>query len=219
MMQMLRSRPMQALDHTANELPLHGNRPLQRFFSWIWQIRGSVPLAPGQSNEEAFGRLDPLFRQTGTSHERAGDTLTFRKKGSAAQDRMAIFDEGILKIERGAAGPMLRYRMTSRALLACFLAPLLFLAFAQFTIAVDRYEKEQAKHEPKKPEKKDVKMTLHPIDKALGAPEPVKPKKEEKHSPKPSYVFAALFAVLYLIGRVLEDRLARSLFRKKLLGL
>jgi len=43
---------------------------------------------------DAFDRLDPLFRQTGTSHERTDDTLVFRKKDQAAQDKMSIFDGG-----------------------------------------------------------------------------------------------------------------------------
>ena len=36
---------------------------------------------------------------------------------------------------------MLRYHLTSRALLFCSLAPLLFLGFAQLTIAVGKLEK------------------------------------------------------------------------------
>ena len=77
-----------------------------RWLNWIWHIRGSVELAPGQSSDEAFERLAPLFRQTGTSHERTGDTLTFRKKDQAAQDKMSIFDGGVLWVERQAAGPV-----------------------------------------------------------------------------------------------------------------
>jgi hypothetical protein len=68
---------------------------------------------------------------------------------------------------------------------------------------------------------------MNPIDKALGAPAPEKPKKkdadkergdDDKPTPTPAYVFAAIFATLYVVGRILEDRLVRTLFRKRLLG-
>jgi len=207
-----------------------------RVFDWIWHVRGSVALAPGQSRDDAFDRLDPLFDQTGTSRARFDDTLEFRKRAQAAQDKMAIFDGGTLKIEHGAAGPVLRYNLTSRALLFCFLAPLLFLAFAQFSIALSKYDKPSAaeaaveKKKAEEVEKKNAERPLHPIDTFLGAPAPEKPKKDDKskkdkeddkgkHSPTPAYVFAALFAVLYVAGRILEDRLIKSLFKKRLLGL
>ena len=200
-----------------------------RFIDWIWHIRGSLALAPGQSGDDAFDRLDPLFRQTGTSHERTNDTLTFRKKDQAAQDKMSIFDGGVLRIEKGAAGSVLRYHLTSRALLFCFLAPLLFLGFAQLTIAIGKLEKTsvEAAGKSKKPEKKDAALPQNPIDKALGAPAPEKPKKEgtgkskeddKKPSPTPAYVFAAIFATLYVVGRILEDRLVKARFKKSLLG-
>lgn len=215
-----------------------------RLIDWIWRIRGSMPLEPGQSGDEAFDRLAPLFDQTGTSHERTGDTLTFRKRDSAAQDKMAVFDGGTLQIQPGTTGPVLRYDMVSRALLACFLAPLLFLAFAQFSIALNKFEKPTpaeaaaAKKKQEEAEKKKGERQLHAIDKFLGAPAPEKPKtaaekaKEEKakgakakkeedegeHSPIPAYVFAGLFAALYVAGRLLEDRLIKQQFRKRLLG-
>ena len=193
-----------------------------RFLDWIWHIKGSLPLVPGQSSEEAFSRLDPLFRDANTRHALTGDTLTFHKKDQAAQDKMSIFDRGVLRIEREAGGSVLRYHMASRALLFCFLAPLLFLAFAGLNVTLGKLEKPATETAAKKAEKKDVVLPLNPIDKALGAPAPEKPKKDgakkDKHSPTPAYVFAALFAALYLVGRVLEDRLVTSLFRKKLLG-
>lgn len=193
-----------------------------RFLDWIWHVKGSLPLTPGQSSEEVFGRLDPLFREINTTHARAGDTLTFHKKDQAAQDKMSIFDRGVLRIESGAGGSVLRYHMTSRALLFCFLAPLLFLAFAGLNVTLGKLEKPATEAATKKAEKKkDVVLPQNPIDKALGAPAPEKPKKDgadkkNKHSPTPAFVFAALFAVLYLVGRVLEDRLAKNLFRNKL---
>ena len=88
-----------------------------RFIDWIWHVRGSLTLAPEQSSDDAFNRLDSLFRQTGTSHERTNDTLIFRKKDQAAQDKMSVFDGGVLQIEKGVAGSVLRYHLISRALL------------------------------------------------------------------------------------------------------
>lgn len=194
-----------------------------RFIDWIWHIRGSLTLAPEQSSDAAFDKLAPLFRETGTSHERTNGTLTFRKKDQAAQDKMSIFDGGILRIERDAAGSVLRYHLTSRALLFCFLAPLLFLAVGQLTLAIGKLEKPPVKA---KPEPKKV-VVLNPIDKALGAPAPEKPgakdaEKAEGRKKKPSatvaYVFAGIFATLYLVGRILEDRLVKRLFKKRLLS-
>ncbi len=205
-----------------------GDRVNLRFIDWIWHIRGSLTLAPDQSSDEAFDRLDPLFHETGTSHERTGNTLTFRKKDPAAQDKMSVFDGGVLRVEKSAAGPVLRYQLASRALLFCFLAPLLFLGFAQLTIALGKFEKPstEASDKSKKAEKKEPVTPMNPIDKFLGAPAPEKPKKDEdkpgrrgkKPSATPAYVFAAIFAFLYLVGRILEDRLVRSLFSKRLLG-
>lgn len=196
-----------------------------RFIDWIWHVRGSLALAPGQSGNQAFDRLDSLFRQTGTSHDRTSDTLTFRKKDQAAQDKMSVFDGGVLRIESGAAGSVLRYHLTSRALLFCFLAPLLFLGIAQFTIVVVKHQKPST--DAAKSEKKDAQVPMNPIDKALGAPAPEKPKKDgadkaegknKKPSPTPAYVFAAIFACLYAVGRILEDRLIKAQFKKRLLG-
>ena len=200
-----------------------------RFINWIWHVRGNLTLAPEQSSDDAFDRLEPLFRQTGTSHTRTNDTLTFRKKDPAAQDKMSIFDGGVLQIEKGSAGSVLRYHLTSRILLFCFLAPLLFLGFAQLTVAIGELEKPSVgvTDKSKKPEKRDAALPQNPIDKILGAPAPEKPKKEEagkskednkKPSPTAAYVFAALFFALYVIGRVLEDRLIKALFKKSLLG-
>lgn len=194
-----------------------------RFLDWIWHIRGSLALAPGQSSDDAFDRLDPLFREYGTSHQRASDTLTFRKKDQAAQDKMSIFDAGVLQIERGVAGAVLHYRLTSRALLFCFLAPLLFIGAAQLTIFIGKHEKTETAGKAKKPEPKKAEVPMNPIDKALGAPEPDKSKKkgaekDKKPSPTTGYVFAGIFAALYVIGRILEDRRIKALFRKSLIG-
>lgn len=214
--------------------------PSMRLINWIWHVRGSLALAPGQSNDDTFDRLAPLFNETGTTHERADDTLIFRKKDQAAQDKMSVFDSGVLRIEKSAAGPVLRYHLISRALLFCFLLPPLFLGIAQFTIAISKFHKppieaagksgkaaEASKTAAKAEADKAAPAPLNPIDKFLGAPEPKKPKKGEseggkrnkKPSPTPAYVFAGIFATLYVIGRILEDRLVRMLFRKRLQGL
>jgi len=194
-----------------------------RLINWIWHINGSVALPPGQSSDEAFGRLAPLFREAGTSHERTHDTLSFRKHDPAAQDKMSIFDGGALQIEQGSAGAVLRYRLTSRMLLFCFFLPLLFLGFAGLTIGVAKLEKPAAEQSKKKDEKKDKALPQHPIDKFLGSPAPEKPKKdkkEEEKGPKPTaaYVLAAIFAFLYVVGRVLEAKLVKSLFKRKLMS-
>ena len=216
--------------------------PSMRLINWIWHVRGSLALAPGQSHDDAFDRLAPLFNEAGTSHERADDTLTFRKKDQAAQDKMSVFDAGVLRIEQSEAGPVLRYDLISRAMLFCFLLPALFLGIAQFTIAIGKFQKpaieaaaksgktaEVAKKAAAKAEAdKTAPVPLNPIDKFLGAPEPKKPKKgdedkqgrpDKKPSPTPAYVFAAIFATLYVVGRILEDRLIKRLFKKRLLGL
>lgn len=211
--------------------------PGMRLITWIWHVEGSVALAPGQSSDEAFDRLAPLFRLTGTSHERTDDTLTFRKKDQPAQDKMSVFDSGVLRIEKGAAGSVLRYHLISRALLFCFLLVPLFLGFAQVTIAIGKLQKPstetastsgKAAAAPQKPAAKAaVAVQLNPIDKFLGAPAPEKPKKGEdeeggrrskKPSPTPAYVFASFFAILYVVGRILEDRLIKARFRKILTG-
>lgn len=201
-----------------------------RFLDWIWHIKGSVPIAPGQSSDEAFDRLSPLFQEINTTHDRTGDTLTFRKWDQAAQDRMSVFDGGILTIEKGASESVLRYHMTSKALLYCFLAPLLFLAIAAATIGIGKLEKSPDEAgKAKKEEKKEMEVRMNPIDKFLGAPAPetkeekAKDKKKEEEEdkgpdPTPAYAFAGIFAAVYLVGRILEDRLIRSLFRKRLMG-
>ncbi len=197
---------------------------LLRLTDQIWHVRGSLTLPPAQSSEDAFDKIAPLFHEPGTNYERGSDTLTFTKKDQAAQDKMSVFDSGMLHISRNTGKPVLHYNLASRALLYCFLAPLLFLAFAQGAVSLGKYEKAKAEasEKTKKPEKeKDPVRELHPIDKALGAPAPEKKKDKDKgddYSPKPAYVFAGLFAVLYVVGRILEDRLVRAVFRKSLFG-
>jgi len=214
-----------------------GDNVTPRFIDWIWHVRGSVALPAGETRQDAFDKLLPLFGEPGTSYERAGDMLTFRKKDAAAQDKMSVFNHGVLQIEHGETGPVLRYHLVSRILLFCFLAPLLFVAFAQLAVFVGKLEKPAAEATAKsdKPSdgkhkaaaKKEAEVPMNPIDKALGAPAPEKPKKDgdekagrrnKKPTATPGYVFAAFFAILYVVGRILEDRLVKRLFQKRLAG-
>lgn len=193
------------------------------FIDWIWRVRGRLALPAGQSGDEALGRLDPLFRQVGTTHQRTGGTLSFSKKNQAAQDKMSVFDQGQLRIEESPAGSSLRYCLTSRSLLFCFVAPFLFLGIAQLTIVVDEIDKPKLE-----PHKASAVAQMNPIDKALGAPVPepepstdaerLMKAEEKKPSPTAAYVFAGIFAMLYGAGRLLEDRRVRALFRESLLG-
>lgn len=222
------SDPLMLRDDTAPDSGgARASISLLRIIDWIWNIRGSVPLAPGQSGDDVFARLDPLFDQPGTTYERSGDALSFTKKDQAAQDKMSIFDAGVLQVEDTATGPVMRYRMASRALLFCFLAPLLFLGFGQMIVGIGILEgpKIEKADKEKKDEKKDVVLKLNPIDEFLGAPAPEKPKKDDKskkddkkHSPTAAYVFAAIFAALYVVGRWLEDALIKRLFMRRLHG-
>lgn len=189
------------------------------YIDWIWRIRGSVPIPAGQA--EAFEALDPLFRQVGTRHTLSGDTLTFTKKDQAAQDPMSVFDSGELRIDRAGAAPVLRFSLSSRALLFCFLAPLLFLGIGQATVVVAKYDKP-----PQESPKKPVVHPMNPVDKFLHAPAPDpekkpgadKDKKDKKLTPTAAYVFAGIFLALYVIGRILEDWLFRRLLRRALAG-
>lgn len=213
----------------------NADRAWLRYIDWIWTIRGSLQLAPELSSDDAFHRLDPLFQEPGTSYTRDHDTLVFTKKDQAAQDKMSIFDCGTLNIDRTPGAVTLRWHLFSRALLFCFLAPLFFLALSQATVHFGKAPKPDAEataEKTKKPEKQEPELKLHPLDLALGAPAPEKPKDkktmtakekkaaadEKKPSPTPSYVFAGLFAALYIIGRILEAWLIKRQFRRRVFG-
>ena len=212
--------------------PQGDGRSWMRLIDWIWTVRGELPLPAGQDADEAFARLEPFFREPGTSFDQAEGRLTFTKKDPLAQDRMSIYDAGELRVEDRAEGGVLRYWMTSKSLLFCFLAPLLFIAFGQIIVGVGILAKpdtEQADKKKKEEKDKDKVRELHWIDQMLGAPAQEKPKKDEKDkkkeeggkdrfSPTSAYVFAGLFALLYVIGRILEDRLIRRRFLRSLTG-
>jgi hypothetical protein len=197
----------------------------------IWRVRGAVPVDPALSPEEAFARIDPLLRTPGTTLTTEGGALIYSKHNPAAQDKLATFTRGRIWIERAGAGAVLRFDLFSHALLLCFLAPLLFLGFAQMAIAINAWEasgteasEKAAKEDEKKP---PVVKELHPLDKFLGAPapeDPSKKKKDEKkeeegrHSPDEGYVLAGIFAAIYLVGRWLEPFLLRRRLRAALAG-
>lgn len=197
-----------------------------RFISWIWHIRGSLPLAPEMSPDEAFERLDVLFQIPGTTYTREHEQLVFQKKNQPSQDKMSIFDSGILQIKDGNHGKRLYYNLVSKTLLLCFLAPALFFGFGkvfEFTKA-HQATISLAAAKPAHLEgaagtqKKDAVVPMNFIDKFLGVPEPDKKndlengdqeKIKKKLSPKAAYVFCGLFAFLYVIGRILEQFLIR----------
>lgn len=191
----------------------------------IWRVRGEVPLDPAMSATEAFARIDPLLRTPGTDVSEESGVLAYAKHNPAAQDKLATFTRGRMWIEQAGAGAVLRFDLFSHALLLCFLAPLLFLGFAQMASAINAWEASGAEAAAKT-EKKDDKLKqakkLHPIDQFLGAPAPEDPskKKDEKkdkdkgrHSPTEGYVIAGIFAAIYLAGRWLEPFLLRRRLR------
>lgn len=196
------------------------------FIDIVWRVRGELPLKSPIAAEDAFARLDPLFQAPGTTYAVEDDTLTYSKHNPAAQDKLATFTRGALQVEQREHNTVLRYDLSSTALLMCFLAPLLFLAFAQFAVAANAWEKSgiEASEKSKKDDEEPKPLRkLNPVDEFLGAPAPEDPnnKKDEKkdegrHSPKPGYVLAALFFAIYLAGRFLEPWLIRKRFREAL---
>ena len=194
----------------------------------IWRVRGEVPIDPGLSAAEAFARIDPLLRTPGTAMSEEGGVLTYTKRNPAAQDKLATFTRGRMWIEQAGAGAVLRFDLFSHALLLCFLAPLLFLGFAQLAITINAWEAsgtEASEKAEKKDEKPKPVKKLNPVDEFLGAPAPEDPskKKDEKkdegrHSPDEGYALAGIFAAIYLVGRWLEPFLVRRRLRAALAG-
>lgn len=198
----------------------------------IWTARGFIPLDPPRSPRDAFARLDPLLDASGTRVEIDGDTLSYVKDNPAAQDKLATFSRGTLRVVQEQGQTRLRYKLTSPALLLVFLAPFLFLAIAQATVFLIDYERqaEERKAAEGKDKKKDKKEEKEPgplnaIDQFLGAPAPEtlaeKKKREEKegndkHTPKPAYILSGIFAALFLFGRWFEPFLIRRTLRKVL---
>jgi hypothetical protein len=199
----------------------------------IWRIEGEIPLGQSLSADTVFERLDPLFQTPGTEVAREGETLSYRKRNPGAQDKLATFTRGNLQVsDRDSGETVLRFHLSSTALLLSFLAPLLFIAFGQLAELANSWEKAAIEAAPEKDKEKDKDKDklkpvpkLNPIDEMLGAPAPEDPnKKKDKdkdkekdegpHSPMPAYVLAGLFLAIYLVGRVLEPWLIRRTFRK-----
>lgn len=196
------------------------------YIDWIWRVRGKLPVDPSQSAAQTFGKLEDLFEEKDTTYRVDGDTLTFTKKSQLPQDKMSVFDSGTLRI----SDSVLRYDMMSRALLACFLAPLFFFALGNVGIAVDQWRnppelaKARAEAAKKRSLVKPEDVPMSQIDMYLGAPQPEKKKKDGeeigKRDRKPSmttaYTYMGIFFVLWIAGRILEHKLIHGRFRKRL---
>ncbi len=187
----------------------------------IWRSRGKLELEADVTRDEALERLSVLFDPDELQIDRANGTLGYRKPNPAAQDRLATFSNGVLHLEENGRAKALRYDVGSPALLLTFLAPLLFLALAQATVGLGQWEESKATEEEKANDEDDDKPgELHWIDTMLGAPAPEEPDKDEEeeednedYSPETAYGLAALFALIYLVGRFLEPRLFRKTLR------
>jgi hypothetical protein len=195
------------------------------YIDWIWRVRGTLAIAPSRSAADAFDQLEDLFREKNTTYRVDGDTLTFKKKNPLPQDPMSVFDSGTLRVSHG----VLRYDLISRALLACFLAPLFFFALGHAGVAIDKWRnppevaKAKAEAAKKRSLVKPEDVPMNPIDKFLGAPEPKKKKEGEeigKRNRKPSmttaYIYMGIFFALWIAGRILEHKLIHGRFRKRL---
>ncbi|WP_281701547.1 hypothetical protein [Acetobacter malorum] len=194
---------------------------------WIWHVRGCLSIPTEQTSSEVFCKIDPLFQEFGTKHELKNESLVFSKKNQPSQDKMAVFDDGVLSIESKKEGSVLQYDLRSKTLLFCFLAPFFFLAMAELTIVVKHLQKpstEVSQSLAEKEKEEEARYLIQsPIDKALGVPAPEKKtdKDDEKQgkkklSPVAAYVFAGIFSVLYVVGRISEALSVKSLFRRYL---
>lgn len=190
-------------------------------------MKGSLPIQSSETAATTFGRLEGLFEEKNTAYRIDGDTLIFSKKDALPQDKMSVFDGGTLRVSSGA----LHYSMTSRALLACFLAPLFFYALGYIGASVDQWRnppevaKAKAEAAKKRSLVKAQDVPMNPVDKFLGAPVPEKKKDGEeigKRNRKPSmttaYTYMGIFFALWVAGRILEHRLIHLRFRKRLAG-
>lgn len=198
------------------------------YIDHIWRVRGEVPLDTALSADEAFARLDPLFQTPGTTYAVEGDSLSYTKRNPAPQDKLATFTRGHLKVEQRASSTVLRFDLSSTALLLCFLAPLLFLSFSGLAITLNAWEKasmEVSEKDKKDEDKPKPVKKLNPVDEFLGAPAPDDPNKkkdkdededEGRHSPETGYALAGVFFAIYLVGRWLEPWLVRRRFRAAL---
>lgn len=209
----------------------------------IWRLKSSLELEDRLSADEVFQRLEPLLQTQGTEFAVQGQSLTYVKTNPAAQDKLATFTAGTLVVDHKDAKTRLSYNLTSTALFLCFLAPFVFLAFAQLVNFVNTLEKpgllaEQAAREREQADNGDEEeiIQLHWIDELLGAPAPKQPGEEDEeerrgrgrsaergeeevepnHSPETAYAFAGIFSLIYLVGRVLEPYLLKRTLRAAL---
>lgn len=196
-------------------------------FDWIWHIKGKLPIEPTNSPGEAFAKIQNLFETSNTSYRVNGETLIFTKNNPLPQDKMSVFDSGFLRVSGGT----LHYSMKSRALLACFLAPLFFFALGYAGVAMDQWRnppevvKAKAEAAKKRSLVKPEDVPMNPVDKVLGAPVPEKKKDGEeigkrnrKPSMKTAYTYMGIFFALWIVGRILEHKLIHNLLRKRLAG-
>ncbi len=199
----------------------------------IWRVEDQLVLDEQLTPEEVFTRIAPLFDTPRTEVAVEGDAIAYVKRNPAAQDKLATFTRGTLRVEQAGGRTRLVYSVASTALLLTFLAPLLFLGFAQLAGQINAWENAKAEAAAEKAadkaEDKDKKkkIELHPIDVMLGAPAPKDPDadkadKNKKKEPKekirttPAYVLAGLFLAIFLVGRVLEPYLLKRTFRRML---
>lgn len=194
----------------------------------LWWSHGTVSVDEALAPDEAFGRLAHFFEEGESAFDEDGTTLAYRKANPAAQHRLATFSSGILHYAQREHRTEIAYRVRSPALLLTFLAPLLFFALGQSIVGIGMLNESMSAEESEEEEKKEP-GELHWIDQMLGAPAPEAPdegedgedkedEEDEDHSPMPAYGLAGIFALIYLVGRVLEPRLFKANLRKALSG-
>ncbi len=180
----------------------------KRLTDWIWHIHGSVPLDPGQSPTRRSTARSAV-PHTGTARERNGDTLTFtsatrrRRTGWRCSAAHAV-------IEAQAEGWSCAIG-SDKALLYCFLAPLLFLAFAQATVALGKLESPRSR--PRSRRRRKTPAPLNPIDKRSARRHPSNPRrragdddKDKKPSPTAAMSSPGSSPRSMRSGRVFEAR-------------
>lgn len=193
----------------------------------IWRSRGSVLVEGDVTSDEALDRLSSLFDPGEMTVDRADGRIDYRKPNPAAQDKLATFSNGSLQLAGTEGRKELHFDVGSPALLLVFLAPLLFLALGLGTVALGQWEETKAQQQGEaEEEEEEDPPELHWFDQMLGAPAPEKPDDKDKdeeeenedYDPNGAYGLAAIFALLYLIGRFLEPHLLKKTLRKVITG-
>ena len=194
----------------------------------IWRSRGSLCIEEQVSADEVLERLSCLFDAEEMTLDRMQARIDYRKFNPAAQDRLATFSNGTLRLTEEHGRKVVHFDVGSPALLLTFLAPVLFLALGGGIVGLGQWEEakvvQQGEQEEEKEEEEEP-AELHWIDQMLGAPAPEKPDKDkdekeeeeeeenEDYSPNQAFGVAALFALLYLVGRILEPKLFKKTLR------